>query len=100
MNIKRYNSFYKVFEEYDKSDEDSSFEEIEKYVKSATNRIMNALYGMDEKYEEDVAVSYNVNLMQVKLILENEEEVNNISKYLEDNYYRYTVNNLDIIIQL
>ena len=75
-------------------------ESSEMSVKDHANRMMNILYGMDEKYEEDIAVSYNEKERKIKLVLDNIEEVSNISKCLTDLNYNIEINNLEITINV
>jgi len=69
-------------------------------AKEVTGRIMNALYGMDDKYETDVAASYNEADKSVKLVLDSEEEIAKIMMYLTQNDYNATENGLEILISL
>lgn len=75
-------------------------ESSEMSVKDHANRMMNILYGMDEKYEEDIAVSYNEKERQIKLVLDNVEEVSNISKCLTDLNYNISVKDLEITVNV
>lgn len=79
MNIKRFEEFK------NKSVNENIDQDLD--IKGHVAKIMDALYGMDEKYEEEVAASYNEKTNEIKLVLDNEEEVSNISSYLNTEGY-------------
>lgn len=70
-------------------------------IRGHVAKIMRALYGMDEKYEEQISTSFNEKTNQIRLILDNAEEVSNIMIYLKrEGYNAEEEGENEILIQL
>jgi len=76
-NIKRFKQFKEQINEHSE----------EMSVKDHVSKMMNILYGMDEKYAENPAVSYNEIERKIRIKLDTVEEADKIADYLESKDY-------------
>lgn len=90
-NVKRFEEFRKLNEN----------QELNLDIRGHVKKIMNALYGMDEKYEDQVSTSFNEKTQEIKLSLDNEIEVENILSYLSnEGYTAESIGSNEILIKL
>jgi len=90
-NLKRFKTF-RLMNENVENDMD---------IKDHVSKIMNALYGMDEKYEDQVSTSYNEKAQEIKIKLDDFNEVSNVLDYLRgENYNASALSDDEILITL
>jgi PleD family two-component response regulator len=91
-NIKRFKEYKEALNENANTDMD---------IRGHVAKIMNALYGMDEKYEDQISTSFNEKEQQIKIVLDDAEETANILMYLDrEGYNTEAKSDTEILIQL
>lgn len=91
-NLKRFKTFKNGLNENVNTDMD---------IRGHVAKIMRALYGMDEKYEEQISTVFNEKTNQIRLVLDDAEEVSNVMIYLErEGYNAKAEGENEILIQL
>jgi flagellar motor switch protein FliG len=90
-NIKRFKEF--------KNQQLNENVETETSLKDHVDRMVNILYGMDEKYEEQIAVSYNKKTGQIRLSLDSVEECENVKNYLIGQNYEARCEGTDVFVE-